>query len=89
MKKILKKLIIWALGDRIRVYQPMTPEENILYHNLGYDWDAELNKLHGEDLWDTPNENSRKVRKMVVDECVRIRDRIRELPWWRRLLNKF
>ena len=34
-----------------------------LYCNLVYDWDGELNVLHGEDLWDTPNENSRKVKK--------------------------
>ena len=60
-----------------------------LYYNLGYDWDAELNNLHGKDLWDTPNENSRKVRKMVVEECLRTRDMIKKLSWWRRLFNKF
>ena len=63
-------------------------EEN-LYHNLGYDWDAELNELHGKDLWDTPNENSRKVRKMVVKECLRMSEKIKKLPFWRRLFNLF
>ena len=60
-----------------------------LYNNLGYDWDAELNELHGEELWDTPNSNSRKVRKMVVDECERVVDKIRELPWYSRLFKLF
>ena len=64
-------------------------DEQNMYHNLGYDWDSELNDLHGKELWDTPNENSRKVRRMVVDECLRMRDKIKALPWWRRLFNKF
>lgn len=59
------------------------------YHKLGYDWDAELNDLHGKDLWDTPNEYSRNVRKMVVAECERVAQRIRELPFYRRLFNLF
>ena len=40
-----------------------------LYYNLGYDWDAELNELHGQNLWDTPNEHSRKVKRMIIDEA--------------------
>ena len=60
-----------------------------LYHNLGYDWDAELNDLHGEDLWDTPNIHSRKVTKMVVEECEIIADKIRKLPFYKRLFNLF
>ena len=60
-----------------------------LYYNLGYDWDAEINEMHGKDLWDTPNENSRKVREMAVDECERIADRIRELPFYKRLFKLF
>ena len=60
-----------------------------LYHNLGYDWDAELNELHGEELWDTPNSHSRRVREMIVDECERIVDRIRKLPFYKRLFNLF
>ena len=60
-----------------------------LYHSLGYDWDAELNELSGKDLWDTPNEHSRKVRKMVIYECERIVDRIQKLPFYKRLFNLF
>lgn len=60
-----------------------------LYHNLGYDWDVELNELNGKDLYDTPNSHSRMVRNMVVDECLRIRDRIKRLPFWIRLFNLF
>lgn len=60
-----------------------------LYGNLGYDWDAELNCLHGEELWNTPNENSRKVRRMVVNECLLMRDKIKKLSFWKRLFNQF
>jgi len=60
-----------------------------LYHGLGFDWDAELNELHGKDLWDTPNEYSRHVRKMVIIECERIVDTVRKLPWHKRLFNRF
>ena len=60
-----------------------------LYHNLRNDWDAELNGLHGEDLWNTPNHNSRKVRQMVIDECEIIIDKIKKLPFYKRLLNLF
>ena len=63
-------------------------EEN-LYHNLAYDWDAELNELHGKNLWDTPNENSRKIREMVVRECLLMSEKIKKLPFWRRLFNRF
>jgi hypothetical protein len=57
--------------------------------NLVYDWEAELNELHGEDLWDTPNNNSRKVKNMVVDECLAVVGEIKNLPWWRRLFKRF
>lgn len=60
-----------------------------LYHGLGYDWEAELNKLHGQDLWVTPNENSRKNRRMVVTECERVVDKIKKLPFYKRLFNLF
>ena len=60
-----------------------------LYSNLSYDWDAELRELHGEELWSLPNENSRKIRRMVVEECMRTADAIKELPFWRRLFNQF
>jgi hypothetical protein len=60
-----------------------------LYHNLGYDWDAELNNLHGADLWDTPNENTRKVRNMVIKECEILIAKVKKLPWYRRLFNRF
>ena len=60
-----------------------------LYHNLGYDWDAELNQLQGEDLWNTPNNHTRNIRNMVVKECKRMVNRVKELPWWRRLFNLF
>jgi len=60
-----------------------------LYHNLAYDWDAHINTLHGKDLWDTPNMYSRGVRKMVVDECERVAEKIRRLPWHKRLFNIF
>ena len=63
-------------------------EEN-LYHNLSYDWDAELNDLHGKDLWDTPNHNSRKIRKMVVQECLRMSEKIKALSFWRKVFNLF
>lgn len=62
-------------------------QANNLYHNLFYDWDAELNELHGEDLWKTPNSHSRKIRRKVVEECIRYREKIKELSWWRRLFN--
>lgn len=60
-----------------------------LYHNLAYDWDAELNQLHGEDLWNTPNGNTRNVRNMVVKECEIMVNKVKKLSWWRRLFNKF
>lgn len=60
-----------------------------LYHNLRFDWDAVLNELHGEDLWDTPNTNSREVRKKVVSECIGISEAIKKLPFWIRLFNLF
>lgn len=60
-----------------------------LYHQLGYDWDGVVNLLHGEDLFDTPNHHSRLIRNMVVVECLRIVERVRKLPWWRRLFNCF
>jgi len=63
--------------------------KDTLYHSLGHDWDSELNKLHGKDLWDTPNENSREVRRMVVIECLRMSEKIKALPFWRRLFNLF
>jgi len=58
-----------------------------LRHNLYHDWDGELNELHGEDLWDTPNFHSRDIRNKVVFECERVVDKIKCLPWWRRLFN--
>ena len=60
-----------------------------LYYNLGYDWDAELNELHGQNLWDTPNEHSRKVKRMIIDECEIIKEKIKKLPFYRRLFNLF
>ena len=68
---------------------PTELTKEALYHNLGYDWDAELNELHGEDLWAPPNSSSRHVREMIITECLRVRDGIKKLPVWRRLLNKF
>lgn len=61
-------------------------KENI-YDQLTNDWDAELNCLHGEELWDTPNNNSRHIRRMVVEECLNMKNKIKRLPLWRRMFN--